>query len=319
MFENKSPFLICLLFIVFAIIMVACNKTGDSTTKQQDNDKKEEKETRVVKTIHGDIEIPSKPKRIVVDGYLPTLLLLDENPVGATGSDLENIHIQNLIAGIDSIGDSSKEKILELNPDLIISATSENSAFEDFSKIAPTIIIPYETYKDAHEEVTAFGEILGKEKEAQEWLVSFDKKIEEQREKIKKVMGTKGTVSIFGAYNKDVYIYGDGIYRGGQAIYKQLQLTPPEKIKKELIDTGDTFKQISFEALNDYAGDYIFLDQSYGGKLDKKNSMWTSMDAVKKDRIFDLDPKRFWPYDPIAVLAQAEEIADLLVSKKPGK
>ncbi|WP_267907798.1 hypothetical protein [Viridibacillus soli] len=40
------------------------------------------------------------------------------------------------------------------------------------------------------------------------------------------------------------------------------------------------------------------------------------MDAVKKDQVFVLDPKRFWPYDPIAVLAQTEEIADLLVSKK---
>ncbi|OMC87890.1 ABC transporter substrate-binding protein [Viridibacillus sp. FSL H7-0596] len=319
MLKNKSIFLFCLLLIMFSIVMVACNKTEDSTSKQQNNENKEEKATRVVKTIHGDIEIPSKPKRIVVDGYLPTLLLLDEKPVGATDSDLENIHIQNLVTGIDSIGENSKEKILELNPDLIISANSENSAFEDFSKIAPTIIIPYETYKDAHEEVTAFGEMLGKEKQAQEWLASFDTKIEEQREKIKKVISANETVSIFGAYNKDFYIYGDGIYRGGQAIYKQLQLTPPEKIKKELIETGDTFKQISFEALNDYAGDYIFLDQSYGGKLDKKNSMWNSMDAVKNDRVFDLDPKRFWPYDPISVLAQSEEIADLLVSKNQEK
>ncbi|MGE7923211.1 hypothetical protein ACQKND_08495 [Viridibacillus arvi] len=117
MLKNESPFLFCLLLIMFSIVMVACNKTEDSTSEQQNNENKEEKVTRVVKTIHGDIEIPSKPKRIVV----------------------------------------------ELNPDLIISANSENSAFEDFSKIAPTIIIPYETYKGAHEEVTAFGEMLGKE------------------------------------------------------------------------------------------------------------------------------------------------------------
>ena len=29
--------------------------------------------------------------------------------------------------------------------------------------------------------------------------------------------------------------------------------------------------------------------------------------------------KRFWPYDPIAVLAQAEEVADMLVAKKQSE
>ncbi|WP_246168332.1 ABC transporter substrate-binding protein [Paenibacillus antarcticus] len=210
---------------------------------------------------------------------MPTLLLLDVKPVGATQVDIENVHIQNLNANIESTGENSFEKILALQPDLIISSDIEKSSFEKFSKMAPTIIIPYETYSDVHEEVRAIGQMLG----------------------------------------KDTYLYGDGIYKGGQAIYKQLQLTPPKRIKEELIDKGESYKQVSFEVLTDYAGDYIFFDISNGGSLDKNDPVWQSVDAVKKDDVFYLDEKRFRTYDPIAVLNQAEEGADMLVAKKQGQ
>ena len=327
MFKNKSQLIFSLLLVILTIMISACGSSSSQTsdtkkgTEEAKNDKaeSEQPETRIVKTIHGDIEIPANAKRIVVDSYLPTLLILGEKPVGATKTDLENVHIQDLITGIESTGESAVETILGLNPDLIISADSEKSTFEKFSKMAPTVIIPYETYSDAYEEVRAIGEMLGKSKEAEEWLTSFDEKIQQQRDKVKAVMGEGETVSIFGAFGKDSYIYGDGIYRGGQAIYKHLQLTPQERIKTELIDAGETFKQVSFEVLTDYAGDYIFFDQSHGGTLDKEDPVWESVDAVKKNNVFYLDGKRFWPYDPIAVLAQAEEVADMLVAKKQNE
>ena len=312
---------------MLATIIAACGSSSSQTsdskkgTEEVKNDKaeSEQPQTRIVKTIHGDIEIPANAKRIVVDSYLPTLLILGEKPVGATKTDLENVHIQNLITGIESTGESAVETILSLNPDLIISADAEKSTFEKLSKIAPTVIIPYETYSDAYEEVRAIGEMLGKGQEAEEWLTTFDEKIQQQRDKVNAVMDEGETVSIFGAFGKDSYIYGDGIYRGGQAIYKHLQLTPPERIKKELIDAGETYKQVSFEVLIDYAGDYIFFDQSHGGTLDKEDPVWESVDAVKQNNVFYLDAKRFWPYDPIAVLAQAEEVADMLVAKKQAE
>lgn len=312
---------------MLAMMVAACSSTSgqssDSKTgsKEAKNDKaeSEQPETRIVKTIHGDIEIPANAKRIVVDSYLPTLLILGEKPVGATKRDLENVHIVDLIAGIESTGENSVESIMSLDPDLIISADAEKTTFDSLSKIAPTVIIPYETYGDVYEEVSAIGEMFGKEKEAESWLATFDEKIKQQREKVQEVMDEGETVSIFGAFGKDSYIYGDGIYRGGQAIYKHLKLTPPERIKKELIDASETYKQVSFEVMNDYAGDYIFFDISNGGSLDKEDPVWASIDAVSNDKIFYLDAKRFWPYDPIAVLAQAEEVADMLVAKKQSE
>ncbi|MEC0089000.1 ABC transporter substrate-binding protein [Paenibacillus macquariensis] len=326
MFKNKS-IIFCLLLVMLAVMITACGSKGDQSSESNKSSEvvkveevvSEQPQTRTVKTVNGDIVIPANAKRIVVDSYLPTLLLLDVKPVGATQVDIENVHIQNLNANIESTGENSFEKILALQPDLIISSDIEKSSFEKFSKMAPTIIIPYETYSDVHEEVRTIGQMLGKDKEAEKWLAMFDEKIQQQRERIQAVMAEGETVSIFGAFGKDSYIYGDGIYKGGQAIYKQLQLTPSKRIKKELIDAGESNKQVSFEVLTDYAGDYIFFDISNGGSLDKKDPVWQSIDAVKKENVFYLDGKRFWPYDPIAVLAQAEEVADMLVAKKKGQ
>lgn len=40
------------------------------------------------------------------------------------------------------------------------------------------------------------------------------------------------------------------------------------------------------------------------------------MDAVKNNRVFDLDGDYFWPYDPIAIKAQVEKVAEMLVERQ---
>ncbi|MGG4102494.1 ABC transporter substrate-binding protein [Paenibacillus lautus] len=326
MFKSKLRIMLSTL-VLCSIVISACSGNGNTvnnggsageTAAGTDKPQTEAPAptTREVDTINGEIEIPAAPERIVVDAYLPTLLLLGEKPVGATATDLENVHIQDMIEGIENTGESAPEKIVELNPDLIISANSDPELYEKLSKIAPTVILPYENYRGVHEEVEGLGAILGKETEAKEWLAGFDEKIDALRTKVSGVLEEGETFSIFGAFGKTFYLYGDGIYRGGLAIYKELQLTPPVTIQKELIDANVTYKEVSMEVLKDYAGDYIFFDESNGAEMDKKDKVWTSIEAVKQDRVFYLDAKRFWPFDPIAVLAQAEEVTEMIVSQK---
>lgn len=308
-----------IFLFLFAMLLVGCSNKEEvgAETKVESGTKVEAAATtKMVSTINGDIEIPTQVERLVVDAYLPTSLLLGVKPVGATEQDLINVHIQDQIDGIENTGDSSVEKILALKPDLIIIANSDAEAYAKLSKIAPTIVLPYETYRTVEEEVRGLAEILGKQAEGEAWLTEFEEKVQENREKLAAVMKPDETVAIFGAFGKEFYLYGDGIYRGGQAIYKQLQLKAPERIQKELIDEGITYQLIAYEVLPEYAADYIFLDESYGGELDKEDSLWQSIGAVKNDRVLYLDGARFWPFDPIAVLAQVEEVTNLLVDKK---
>ncbi|WP_232698072.1 hypothetical protein [Brevibacillus daliensis] len=111
-------------------------------------------------------------------------------------------------------------------------------------------------------------------------------------------------------------MYGDSLYRGGEALYQYLQLKPTDAIAKEVIGNPDEFLTISYEVLENYAGDYIFVDESYGGSFDTKSPIWNNLEAVKNKRVLFPDPARFWPYDPISVANQAEEFADMLEAIK---
>ncbi|AFS77471.1 ABC transporter periplasmic binding protein, FhuD-like protein [Gottschalkia acidurici 9a] len=323
MLKKRSSKLLIVLTIILSLFITACSGKNEEKVSQESKESK----TKIIKTVDGDIEIPAEPKRVVVHGYLPTVLALGVNPVGATKQDTKNIHIKDMVSGIESIGEGlggqvSPEAILSLKPDLIITLGfgDDKEKHDNISKIAPTITIPFDTYKNVHEEMKAFGEILGKEKEAEEWLKEYDKRVNVAKEKVKSVIDEKETVSILGAFNKSCYVYGNGGYRGGQAIYRNLELTPPQVIQKELIDAGETFKQISLEVMKDYSGDYVFfIDESGEGAFDKNSQVWQSLDVVKNDKVLYMEPDFFWPYDPIAVINQTEKVADMLVEKNKSK
>lgn len=315
--ERMIKKLTIFLFIL-TLMLVGCSSNDENSMA---SDPKEETgaTTKKISTINGEIEIPTKVERLVVDAYLPTSLLLGVKPVGATKQDLENVHIQDQIDDIENTGESAIESILALKPDLIITAQADAESYEKLSKIAPTVVLPYETYRSVEVEVRGIAEILGKQAEGEAWLKMFEEQVSENREKLAEVLDRNETFSIFGAYGKEFYVYGDGIYRGGQAIYKKLQLKAPQNIQEELIEKGETFKQVSYEVLPEYAGDYIFVDETNGAELNREDSLWKSIDAVKNNNVFYLDAKRFWPFDPIAVLAQVEEVTNMLLEKKKSE
>ncbi|NUU63343.1 ABC transporter substrate-binding protein [Paenibacillus agri] len=273
-------------------------------------------DTQIINTINGDVEIPAHPQRIVTQGYLANFLVFGVKPVGAPYWELESPHLKpDMVSGIDDIGQitgESVEKILALQPDLIVTVGGDQKLNEQYSKIAPTVVFPYGTFDNVHTEMTAFGKILGKEKEAEEWLTQFDGKVGKAREAIKDIVKPDQTYSILGAFGKEYYVYGDGVNRGGQAIYQQLGLTPPASVKKDMIDKDRDAMDISLEKMPEYAGDYIFFDVSGDAKFDPDNPVWKSLDAVKNNRVFFLDPDFFWPYDPIAVEAQVDKVVEML-------
>ncbi|MCG7406621.1 ABC transporter substrate-binding protein [Paenibacillus sp. ACRRX] len=292
-------------------------QTAKNTSPQtkQNSTVDTEAQTRIVSTVHGDVEIPANPQRIVTQGYLADFLALGVKPVGAPYWEIESPYVKSLSAGIEDIGQidgGSVEKMLSLSPDLIVTVGGDDKLNEQYRKIAPTVVIPYGTYHEVHIEMRAFGKMIGKEKEAEAWLTEFDEQVKKAKDAIKGVVKEGITFTIMGPFGKDFYIYGDTVNRGGQAIHQQLGLTPTPKVKQDLIDKKINALSISEEKMADYAGDYIFLDISGGAEFDEKSPVWASLEAVKNKRVFKLDGDRFWPYDPIAVQSQVQEVAAMI-------
>ncbi|MNI67724.1 Iron(3+)-hydroxamate-binding protein YxeB precursor [compost metagenome] len=200
----------------------------------------------------------------------------------------------------------SPENIIALEPDLIISGNADS--YETLSQIAPTVIVPYGDLKNAHEELTYFGELLGKEQEAKDWLADYDKRIAAAKAKVDAAIPADASFSILEHTEKATWVYGDNFGRGGQAIYQALGRKPPTAVADEIMEKQ--WAEISSETLNAYAGDYLIVtDNNWTIDDFQKDPIWGSLPAVKNNHIYVWKEERSWYYDPIAVLSQTEELA----------
>jgi len=262
----------------------------------------------------GDVEIPSHPQRIIAQGLLPYFLMFDVKPIGSTSWEIKYPHLEGLTEGIEDTGfidGASVEKIVSLQPDLIV--TVEPTMYETFSKIAPTVIIPYDNIGDVHKDTRLFGELLGQKDKAEQILAEFDRKAAEIKEKLRPILDSGETFSLIGAFDKTYYIYGSGIYRGGLTMYKYIGLKAPTIIQEQIIDKNKDLLEISLENIPEYAGDHIFLDVSNGAEFDESSRLWQSIDAVKNGKVNKLNTDIFWPYDPLAISQQMDKLVEMLL------
>ncbi|WP_338554368.1 ABC transporter substrate-binding protein [Paenibacillus sp. KS-LC4] len=269
---------------------------------------------KTISTVKGDIEIPAQPKRIVAEEYLGSLISLDVVPIGAPGLTLKNYYFKTALTGVEDTGEYGKpsvEKIAALAPDLIITGNGDN--YELLSKVAPTLFIPYGDLKNAHEELTYFGKVLGKEQEAKTWLEEFDRRIAEAKAKVDAAIPADATFSIFEHMEKSTYAYGDNFGRGGQPVYQALGRKPPTDVAEVIMEKQ--WAELSAEIVPQYAGDYIIMTSNIWTAADfEADPIWSNLPAVKNGKLYVWPEERSWYYDPLAVLAQTEELADWLTN-----
>lgn len=318
-----------LLMLCLLLFLVACSSEGTNSTSTNEvkeeqtaeqtaekTKEKDTKKTRIISTVTGDVEVPTYPERVIVDWDLGHVLALGVEPVGASKTILEygrflEPYVTDQTQDIGGDGQVSVEKMLELNPDLII--TWDPKMVEQYSKVAPTVVYDTGKYDNIHDEITAMGEILNRQKEAEAWLTSFDERVEVAKSKIKGVIPEDATFSIIDvATTKSTIVVGETGERGGDALYQILGLTPHPLIQSEIIDKGEVRLDVSWEKVGDYAGDYVFMVRNGVGSELELPSVWNSLDAVKNKRVYELDMKKYFTSDPLSALLQAEEMAALL-------
>jgi len=285
------------MFMIVVLMLAAC---GNKEEKADEGSKdKASAETITYQSESGPIEVPANPKRVVVlSSFVGDLLKLGVNVVGIDSWSKDNPNFQDKIKDAVVVENTDIEKIIELDPDLIIGLNGIENA-DKLAEIAPTVLFTYGKV-DYLQQFIEIGKVVNKEKEATDWVKDFKERAAETGTKIKEKIGEDATVTVAEMFNKQMYVYGDNWGRGTEILYQEMGLKMPEKVKQDALKPG--YFAISTEVLNEYAGDYVIFSTFKGEDSAIKNAAWfKDLEAVKNGHLFEVNGNEFYFNDPITL------------------
>ncbi|MFC4596830.1 iron-hydroxamate ABC transporter substrate-binding protein [Cohnella hongkongensis] len=244
---------------------------------------------------NGPVEIPANPQRIIGLANAPNVASLDGNLVGVDEWTKKNPLFADKLADVETVSDADLEKIIELEPDLILAGSWMNN-LDRMSEIAPTIVYTWGRldYMQQHLEI---GKLLGMEAETKAWIEDFSSRAKAAGDQIKAKYGEDVTVSVFEYDMKDVYVFGDNWARGTEILYQAMGLSMPEKVEQDALEPG--YYTLSHEVIPEYAGDFIVLSKNKEGNgafMDTET--WRNIPAVQNRRVIEIDTESSTYSDP---------------------
>ncbi|MGM0842924.1 MAG: iron-hydroxamate ABC transporter substrate-binding protein [Bacillota bacterium] len=286
--------------LLLVLLVSACS---NSSTKEEGSDSKE-KENKSSDTItyqseNGPVEVPADPQRVVVlSSFAGNVMALDVNVVGVDSWSKMNPRWDKELKDVEEVTDESLEKIIELDPDLVIGLSNIKNV-DKLNEIAPTVTYTYGKvdYLTQHIEI---GKLLNKEKEATEWVDDFKKRAQAAGEDIKAKIGEDTTVSVIESFNKQLYVYGNNWGRGTEILYQEMDLKMPEKVKEQALEPG--YFALSTEVMPDYAGDYLIISKD--PKADNsfmETETYKNIPAVKNNQVYEVNMMEFYFNDPLTL------------------
>jgi iron complex transport system substrate-binding protein len=291
--------------LLAALIISAC---GTDTSKEEENAAPAEKksETITYQSENGPIEVPADPQRVILlSGFTGNVIDLGVNVVGVDTWSKNNPTFEKEMKDVAEVSDEDLEKIIELEPDLIIGLSNIKN-IDKLSEIAPTVTYTWGKvdYLTQHIEI---GKLLNKEKEARSWVDKFKKEAESAGEEIRAKIGEDATVSVMESYGKDLYVFGSNWARGTEILYQAMKLKMPEKVKEVAESAG--YFTLSAEVIPEYAGDYVILSKySDADTSFQETETYKNIPAVKNNRVFEMNGQGASFSDPITLEKQLEFI-----------
>lgn len=305
---RSKTWLFMLIAIVSLSVLTACG--GNTTTKQDTSG-----EMRTYQSEKGAIQVPKHPKRVAMMAatYAGNLLELGITPIAINEWPKKSKFYEGKLDQVEVVTEDNPEKLVGLNPDLIITF-SDDKNIKKYQEIAPTVTLTYDKY-DYLEQHIEIGKIVGKEKEARDWVAKWNQKTAEAKQKVQDAIGKDKTVMVIETFGKDLYVYGKNWGRGTEILYQALELKAPEKLQKDVFGPG--YKAISTEVIPQYAGDYIFVGEGSSTKNSfMESDVWKQLPAVKNNQVIKFDSDSFYFNDPISLEKELDFIVEQLTKNK---
>ncbi len=290
------------MLFAFVLILTGCGQSTISDNMESD--------MMSYETDMGTVEYVENPT-IYADYYVGQLLYLGGDVIGADMTyPAETWTSVAEEKGVENIS-GDMEAIATLAPDLIITMNSD--FYEQYSAIAPTILIPYGTY-DQEQIVVELGKVLGKEDEANAWVDEFNTNIETLKAEIDDPSKTIGIVDSWGG---SMYMYGANFGRGGYILYDKLGFSGTAMAEEEYVRADNSYLTVDAEGLTNYAGDVLFICAPVEGAEEiKALPTYEDLEAVQNDQVIELDYDTFLYDDPYSLNAQIESLMEIYGSEE---
>lgn len=307
----KKKFLFISFIALFILILAACGEkkaveeeSSTDTRKEDVTQTKEESTnengTRTIEYLGESYEVPEKVERIVVTGAMEAMedmVVLDVHPVGAIaiGGKFPELYA-SVTDKAESIGEKIKpnfEKIVELNPDVILGSTKFPEEVQSkLEKIAPTILVSHIS-TNWESNLNLLAELTGKQADAEKILSTYKADIEAVKSTLTEKLQDQKVAAIR-IRGGQAYVYPKEVFLNA-VLYGELGLALPDEVAK-----AKSQEAISVEQLADMNPDYLFVQFSTDENADapnaledfKKNPIIQNITAFKNDQVFVnvLDP-----------------------------
>lgn len=223
--------------------------------------------------------------------------------VGVDDWSKMNPKFEEKLKDVQAVTDENLEKIIELEPDLIIGLSTIKNV-DKLKQIAPTVTFTYGKvdYLTQHLEV---GKLLNKEQEAQAWVDDFKARAQKAGDDIRAKIGADKTISVIENFDKQLYVFGDNWGRGTEILYQEMKLAMPEKVKEMALKDG--YYALSAEVLPEFSGDYVIFSKNPDADNTFQNTeTYKNIPAVKASHVYEVNAKEFYFNDPLTLDYQLE-------------
>ncbi|WP_081716913.1 ABC transporter substrate-binding protein [Leptolyngbya sp. Heron Island J] len=293
-----------LLLLLTVAIIAACNGRVVNQSKMSKPEPLSNN-CRVIKHVMGESCVPDAPQRVVtiVHHMLGHTLAVDVKPVGSNVRYLQQTegdyldtqtYMGDATEGIELTGVENQaniEKIVSLEPDLILALEDSENIYSQLSQIAPTVLFQLEDIViDWKKGFALVAELFGKEDQAQQALDKYSQRIED----LKASLGDRyqnQTISVAGMAGPDMFAYTQNSFSG--SILSDLGLDQPEAQKVDA--PYGAIYNLSEESLEQTVdGDVLFFlafaeDREATFRELQQRPLWNQLRSVQKGQAYLVD------------------------------
>ncbi|MCG6134722.1 MAG: iron-siderophore ABC transporter substrate-binding protein [Nostoc sp. LLA-1] len=300
-------FKVLLLIIFTFILIIGCNNYIPQKNKTLKSNSVTS-ECRVIKHDLGETCVPLKPQRIIAldETSMEALLALDLKAIATAQPNIAGSIIPKLgkkAEGIVSLGKDGQpniEKIVQLNPDLILGFSISAEQYQIFSQIAPTFTLDYVQFgwQDA---LLRIAETTDKTEKAQKLLEEYQQRVEKIRTFVNDNL-TEKTVSISRFYAGNNFTEFRTKYSFPGSIVTEVGISLPEIQNQLTTNENQPLFSVSLERIDLINADILFIVLDPGAEENvqkfQNSPLWQNLKAVKNQRVYTVDSS-YWIFGNI--------------------